>query len=231
VIVETLGNLESFARAAEAKRFSEAARGMGISAAVVSKNVARLEAHLGMRLFHCSTRSLTLTEAAELLYQQVAPGLETIQGTINQVGETRQVPAGRLLVGLSPSFAYDYVLPLLKTFMQRYPAVVPDWQLETRRVDLIGEGFDVAIGGGMKLSPAVVARELAKLYLVVVAAPSWVEGIVMRSIHSGRLLNWTLCDLGGGRFDLNLKPKAIMNASEALYSCAVMGLGRAASFG
>ena len=238
--MESLGNLESFVRAAEASSFSEAARRMGISAAAVSKNVARLESNLGIRLFQRSTRSLTLTEAGELFYQEVAQGLDTIQGAINQLGETREAPTGRLRVNLAPSFAYDYVLPLLKAFKQRYPAVVPDWHLEIRRVDLIGEGFDVAIGGGMELSPGVVARELAKLHLVAVAAPSWLEGkplpttpselqgvdgIVMRSTHSGRLLNWTLRDSGEGRYDLTLKPAAIMNDPEALCSCAVMGLG------
>jgi DNA-binding transcriptional LysR family regulator len=238
--METLGNLESFVRAAEASSFSEAARRMGISAAAVSKNVARLEANLGTRLFQRSTRSLTLTEAGELFYQQVSGSVETIQGAIAQIGDAREVPAGRLRVNLSPSFAYDYVLPLLKSFKQRYPEVVPDWHLEIRRVDLIGEGFDVAIGGGIELSPGIVARELAKLHLVAVAAPQWLEGrtmpvvpgdlqgvdgIVMRSTSTGRLLNWTLRDAGEGRFDVNLKPTAIMNDPEALCSCALMGLG------
>lgn len=238
--METLGNLESFVRAAEASSFSEAARRMGISAAAVSKNVARLEANLGTRLFQRSTRSLTLTEAGELFYQQVSGSVETIQGAIAQIGDAREVPAGRLRVNLSPSFAYDYVLPLLKSFKQCYPEVVPDWHLEIRRVDLIGEGFDVAIGGGIELSPGIVARELAKLHLVAVAAPQWLEGrtmpvvpgdlqgvdgIVMRSTSTGRLLNWTLRDAGEGRFDVNLKPTAIMNDPEALCSCALMGLG------
>lgn len=238
--METLGNLESFVRAAEASSFSEAARRMGISAAAVSKNVARLEANLGTRLFQRSTRSLTLTEAGELFYQQVSGSVETIQDAIAQIGDAREVPAGRLRVNLSPSFAYDYVLPLLKSFKQCYPEVVPDWHLEIRRVDLIGEGFDVAIGGGIELSPGIVARELAKLHLVAVAAPQWLEGrtmpvvpgdlqgvdgIVMRSTSTGRLLNWTLRDAGEGRFDVNLKPTAIMNDPEALCSCALMGLG------
>lgn len=238
--METLGNLESFVRAAEASSFSEAARRMGVSAAAVSKNVARLEANLGTRLFQRSTRSLTLTEAGEAFYQQVAGSLETIQGAIAQLGEVREVPAGRLRVNLSPSFAYDYVLPLLKTFRQRYPAVVPDWHLEIRRVDLIGEGFDAAISGGMELSPGVVARELAKLHLVVVAAPQWLEGralpvtpadlqgeegVVTRSTDTGRLRSWTLRNAGEETFDLSLKPAAIMNDPEALCSCAAMGLG------
>lgn len=238
--MDSLGNLESFVRAAEARSFSEAARRMGISAAAVSKNVARLETSLGARLFQRSTRSLSLTEAGEALYEQVAGSVETIQGAMAQLGDSRDVPAGRLRVNLSPSFAYDYVLPLLKTFKQRYPAVVPDWHLEIRRVDLIGDGFDVAIGGGMELSAGVVARELAKLHLVVVAAPEWLQGrqlplvpadlqgqdgIVVRSTDTNRLRTWTLRNAGDETFDLSLKPTAIMNDPQALCMCALMGLG------
>lgn len=238
--METLGNLESFVRAADVGSFSEAARRMGVSAAAVSKNVARLETRLGARLFHRNTRSLTLTEAGEAFYSQVAGSLETIQGAIAQLGVTRDVPAGRLRVSVAPSLAYDHLLPLLKVFKQRYPAVIPDWQLEIRRVDLIGDGFDVAIGGGMELSPGVVARELAKLHLVAVAAPQWLEGrtlplipadlqglpgVVMRSTDTGRLRSWTLRNKAGETFDLNLEPAAIMNDPEALCSCARMGFG------
>nr|GFD12384.1 hypothetical protein [Tanacetum cinerariifolium] len=91
----TLGNLESFVRAAEVGSFSEAARQMGVSAAAVSKNVARLETRLETRLFHRNTRSLTLTEAGEAFYSQVAGSLETIQGAIAQLGAARDVPADR----------------------------------------------------------------------------------------------------------------------------------------
>lgn len=238
--MDSLGNLESFLRAAEARSFSEAARRMGISAAAVSKNIARLETNLGTRLFQRSTRSLSLTEAGEALYEQVAGSVETIQGAMAQLGDSRDVPAGRLRVNMSPSFAYDYVLPLLKTFKQRYPSVVPDWHLEIRRVDLIGEGFDVAIGGGMELSPGVVARELAKLHLVAVAAPEWLQGkplpmvpadlqgqdgIVVRSTDTNRLRTWTLRSSTDETFDLSLKPTAIMNDPQALCMCALMGLG------
>ncbi|MHC8322470.1 LysR family transcriptional regulator [Pseudomonas sp. GB2N2] len=238
--METLGNLESFVRAAEASSFSEAARRMGISSAAVSKNIARLEANLGTRLFQRSTRRLTLTEAGEAFYQQIAGNLDSIQAAIAQLGESRIIPAGRLRVNLAPSFAYDYVLPLLKPFLQKYPAIIPDWHLEIRRVDLIGDGFDVAIGGGMELSPAVVARELGKLHLVAVVAPDWLvgrempvepsdvqglDGVVSRSTDTGRLRYWTMRNAEGETFELNLKPAAIMNDPEALCRCALMGLG------
>lgn len=238
--MDTLGNLESFVRAAEVRSFSEAARRMGVSAAAVSKNIARLETRLGTRLFQRSTRSLSLTESGEALYEQVAGSFETIQGALDQIGDSLNVPAGRLRVNMSPSFGYDYVLPLLKTFKQRYPSIVPDWHLEIRRVDLIGEGFDVAIGGGMELSPGVVARELAKLHLVAVATPEWLQGnplplvpadlqgqdgIVVRSTDTNRLRTWTLRNAVEETFELSLKPTAIMNDPQALCMCALMGLG------
>lgn len=123
--METLGNLESFVRAAQFRSFSEAARRMGVSAAAVSKNVARLESNLGTQLFQRNTRSLTLTEAGEAFYAQVGDSLETIQAAVAQVGDNRNVPAGRLRVNVAPSFAYDYLLPLLKPFKEKYPAVIP----------------------------------------------------------------------------------------------------------
>ncbi|MGE6385596.1 LysR family transcriptional regulator [Pseudomonas sp. NPDC078416] len=238
--METLGNLESFVRAAQVRSFSEAARRMGISAAAVSKNVARLESNLGTRLFQRNTRSLTLTEAGEAFYGQVADSLETIQAAVAQVGDNRNIPAGRLRVNVAPSFAYDYLLPLLKPFKEKYPAVIPDWHLALARADLIGDGFDVAIGGGMELSPGVVARELAKLHLVAVASPDWLKGrelprtpadlqgqpgVVTRSTDTGRLRAWTLRNAAGETLDLTLDPAAIMNDPEALCGCARMGLG------
>lgn len=238
--METLGNLESFVRSAETLSFSAAARRLGVSPAGVSKNVARLEANLGVRLFQRSTRRLTLTEAGERFYREVVASLDNIQGAIANILDARQAPAGRLRVSLPPSLCFDYILPLLETFKQHYPAIVPDWHLENRQVDLIAEGFDAAIGAGVELMPGVVARELGKLHLIAVAAPRFfadrplpntpaelmeLDGIVMRSTQSGRLLNWSLRNKQDESFALSLKPSLIMNDPEAICRCAVMGLG------
>ncbi|WP_226648287.1 LysR family transcriptional regulator [Microbulbifer variabilis] len=238
--METLGNLTSFVRAAEALNFSEAARRLGVSAAAVSKNVARLESNLGTRLFHRSTRRLTLTEAGERFYAEVADSLDNIQAAIARLDEVRQIPAGRLRVSLSPSFGMTHVLPLLAEFKHRYPEVVPDWHFENRRVDLIAEGFDAAISGAVELVPGVVARELFKLHLVAVASPAFLkvnplpqvphdlatlDGIVVRSTYSGRLRSWTLQHSDGTTCDVSLRPSVIMNDPEAICRCAVMGLG------
>lgn len=102
----------------------------------------------------------------------------------------------------APGFGRDYLLPLMPAFLARYPAVLPDWHFDNRQVDLIADGFDAAIGGGIELTPGVVARELARAHIVAVAAPGYMQdrpwphspaelsdfdGVVTRSVQTGRV--------------------------------------------
>lgn len=174
--METLSNLECFVRAAEAASFSEAARRLGLTPAAVSRNVAMLEKNLGARLFQRSTRRLHLTEAGERLLAGIGTNLDALQQALATVSTGQQEPAGVLKVSVSPSFGLDYLMPLLPAFLERYPAIRPEWHFENRQVDIVGEGYDAAIGGGFGLNPGVVARTLAPAHLVAVAAPSWLTG-------------------------------------------------------
>src|SRR5229473_2005342 len=200
--METLANLESFIRSAECGSFSAAARRLGVTPAAVSRNVAMLERNLGVRLFQRSSRSLTLTEDGERFLASVTGGVESIQSAIAGVTTHAGKPAGVLKVSMALTFGLDHVLPLLPAFMERYPDVVPDFSFENRQVDLIGEGFDAAIGGGMELASGVVARQLAPLHVIAVASPKFLQGhklthhpndlasldgIAMRSARSGRV--------------------------------------------
>ena len=170
--METLANLESFVRSAELDGFSAAARRLGLTPAAVSRNVAALEANLGVRLFQRSTRRLTLTEAGERFLGTVSGGLESIQAAIAGISAGAGEPAGLLKVSMGSTFGLDYILPMLPGFLSRYPQVKPDWQFDNRQVDLIAEGFDAAIGGGFELASGIVARELAPVHVVAVASPS-----------------------------------------------------------
>lgn len=238
--METLANLESFVRSAESGSFSEAARRLGLTPAAVSRNVARLEANLGVRLFQRSTRRLTLTEAGERFLQSVSGGLEDIQSAIAGVSADAGRPAGVLRVSMSPGFGVDYVVPLLPEFMQRHPAVRPDWHFDNRHVDLIAEGYDAAIGGGTELTPGVVARELARAHIVAVASPAYMagrrmprepadlaalDGIVMRSVHSGRLRDRMMRDRAGAQAPVELQPRIVLGDPDALCRAALLGLG------
>lgn len=238
--METLANLESFVRSAEAQSFSAAARRLGLTPAGVSRNVARLESNLGMRLFQRSTRKLTLTEAGERFLEGIAGGLDSIQAAIASVHAGSDEPTGTLRVTMPPGFGADYVLPLLPGFIQRYPKVLSDWHLENRRVDLIAEGFDVAIGGGFELSSGLVARELARIHVVAVASPAYLQSrpvpkdpldledwdwIGMRSVQLGRVRTRQLRNRSGREVRFNTVPRLAFNDPEAVARAVAMGLG------
>lgn len=238
--MKELNNLESFIRSAEAGSFSAAARRLGLTAAAVSRNVARVEAQLGVRLFHRSTRHLTLTEPGERFFHEAGAGMETLERALANVSVAASQPSGILKLSMSPSFGADYVVPLLPEFMARFPAVVPDLHLENRPVDLIQEGFDAAIGGGFELPSGVVARELARAHVVAVASPSYVaqagkprvprdlvkhDGIVLRSPSTGRIRTWPLRNREGEQAGVEIRTRVLVNDPESVCRCALLGLG------
>src|SRR4030088_2412022 len=125
--METLANLESFVRSAETGSFSTTAQRLSLTPAAVSRNVAMLERNLGVRLFHRSTRKLTLTEAGERFLHSIQGNLEELQTSIANVATDHGEPAVVLKVSLGLTFGVDYILPLLPDFLNRYPNVRPDW--------------------------------------------------------------------------------------------------------
>jgi len=238
--VETLANLESFIRSAECGSFSAAARRLGVTPAAVSRNVAMLERNLGVRLFQRSSRSLTLTEDGERFLASVTDGVESIQSAIAKVTTQAGRPAGMLKVSMPSTFGQDHVMPLLPAFLERYPDVQLDLSFENRQVDLIGEGFDAAIGGGMELPAGVVARRLAPLHVIAVASPEYLQGrqppqqphelamldgLSMRSALTGRVRVWKLRNREGAETTLEHKARVIANDPEAICRAALMGLG------
>src|ERR1700744_4437606 len=118
--MESLINLESFVRSANAGSFSAAARALALTPAAVSRNVATLEKHLNARLFHRSTRKLNLTVEGERFLQAIQGSL---QSAIADMAADREEPAGTLRISVAPSFGVDYLLPLLPRFIARHPRV------------------------------------------------------------------------------------------------------------
>ena len=248
--MEPLNHLESFVQSAEGGSFSEAARRLGLTPAAVSKNVARLEARLGLRLFQRSTRSLKLTEGGERFLAQIGGALATLREAVAGIDTDDGQPSGTLKVSMGQAFGREHVLPLMGGFLARYPAIVPDWHFDNQQVDLVGEGFDAAIGGGIELPAGLVARELARIHVVAVASPAYMEGrkpprhpsdlaaldtLMRRSSPTGRVRSWTLRRVRGagggedeGESEVSVelpRPRAIFNDPEAIAHAALMGLG------
>lgn len=238
--METLANLESFVRSADTGSFSAAARRLALTPAAVSRNVARLEANLGVRLFQRSTRRLKLTEAGERFLGAVSTGLESVQAAIAAVATKSGQPSGTLKVSMAPGFGVDYVVPMLPAFLTRYPEVQADWHLDNRRVDLIAEGFDAAIAGGFELAPGVVARELSRVHMIAAASPDYAakhkepkspedladwDWVGMRSVQHGRLRQRTLRNRTGREVSVDYPAKVVFNDPQATTYAATLGLG------
>jgi DNA-binding transcriptional LysR family regulator len=238
--METIANLESFVKTAETGSFSATARLMALTPAAVSRNVAMLERNLGVRLFHRSTRKLTLTESGERFLLAIRDDLANLQSAIVGVATNRGEPAGSLKVSMGLSFGIDYIVRLLPDFLRRYPNIHPDWRFETRQVDLVAEGLDVAIGGGIELSPGVVARTLAPLHIVAVASPDYLkgrtlpsdpgglaalDGIVLRSMRSRKLSARIMRNAAGDEVEATQRPTLTFDDPEAMCRAALLGLG------
>lgn len=235
-----LQHLVSFVHTAEHGSFSAAARILGLTPAGVSKNVARLESALGSRLFHRSTRRLALTESGERFLQKMNGPLASLQAALSGVQRRDEEPAGTLKVSMGQAFGRHFLIPLLPDFLARYPAVVPDWHFDNRQVDIVGEGFDAAVGGGFELTAGVVARELAPVHIVAVASPSYMngrqaprtpdqlasfDGIMRRSSPTGRVRPWTLRTQRGAEQTVPCRPRLIFSDPEAIAQAARFGLG------
>ncbi|OCP17620.1 MULTISPECIES: LysR family transcriptional regulator [unclassified Ensifer] len=238
--METLANLESFVRSAELGGFSGAARKLALTPAAVSRNVAMLERNLGVRLFHRSTRKLTLTEQGERFLAAIRDNLEGLQSAIAGIAGESGAPAGLLKVSLSPTFGVDHILPLMPAFLEKYPSIRIDWQFDNRQVDLVAEGFDAAIGGGFELSPGIVSRPIAPAHIIAVASPAFLknrplpvdpsgladlDGIVMRATRTGRIRHWTMRNAAGDEMSAAPRETIVLSDPAAMCRAALLGLG------
>lgn len=232
--------LDAFICAADEGSFSAAARRMGLTPAAVSKSVAQLEARLGVRLFQRSTRSLALTSEGERLYGQVRLPWSEIGDALTDLRQGAGKPAGTLKVSLAYTVGREYFVPMMKEFVRRYPDVVPDLHFDNRQVDLITEGFDVAIGGGLELTDALIARELARLRIALVASPAYLQehpapahpleltrhrGLLRRLLSTGRLSPWTLKNDAGEEVVASVRPVMVLDDPEAIARAAAIGMG------
>lgn len=237
--MESLANLESFVRSAELGSFSAAARRLGLTPAAVSRNVAMLERSLRVRLFHRSTRKLALTDEGERFLQAIGDNLNALQAAFAEVAPEGE-PAGLLKVSMSLDFGVGHILPLLPDFMRRYPRVRPDLHFESRQVDLIGEGYDAAIGGGFELSGGLTSRVLAPLHIIAAASPIFMrgraapvdpsdlaalDGVVMRSQRTGRVHQRVMRDIAGNDMAAVQPESVVVDDSSAMARAAQLGLG------
>ncbi|MBF0627386.1 MAG: LysR family transcriptional regulator [Magnetococcales bacterium] len=173
--MDRLAFMETFVRVVESGSFAEAARKGGLSRAAVSKYIEALEEHLGARLINRTTRRLHLTVEGEVYYQRCSRILDEILEAEQTITHLHSEPRGLLRVSAPMSFGSLHLAPLVAEFLLAHPAVEVDLVLNDRFVDLVEEGFDVAVRIGTLGDSTLVARRLAAARLLLCAAPAYLD--------------------------------------------------------
>ncbi|HWQ40265.1 MAG TPA: LysR family transcriptional regulator [Burkholderiales bacterium] len=165
--------MQLFVRIVEAGSFSAVAREMNMIQPTVSKQLTALEEKLGVRLLNRTTRKLSLTDAGREYYQRCKRILDEVQEMEAEVSELQNRPTGTLRVNAPVAFGQLYLLPLTFQFRRKYPGLAIELSLNDRYVDLIQEGFDVAIRFGELQDSQLVARHVGSSARVCVASPAY----------------------------------------------------------
>ena len=174
--MDTLLSMKVFRQVVESGSFVEAAERLSLSKAMTSKHLMHLEKHLGTRLLNRSSRSLSLTESGKLFFERCKVTLEEVEEAELAVGSVTGVPRGTLRV-TAPSWAASRrMVDMVATYRQRYPEVVVDLSFEDRLVDLVEEGYDLAIRATSDPPPAtLIARPLRPMPFVIAASREYLQ--------------------------------------------------------
>jgi len=229
-----------FAHVVEAGGFTGAAQHLGVSKSAVSKAVAGLEEHLGVRLLLRTTRKVRLTDAGERLYASCQRILAEAERAEHEVGSTHGRPRGTLRVNAPVVLGRRFVLPMALDFMAQYPEVEVDLTLQDDYVDLIATKTDVAVRVGRLVDSSLVMRHLAPARANLVASPSYLarRGLpeTPEALSTHALLLYTLVarpdhlhlERGGERVTVRMHGALKTNNGEAIRDAAVAGHGVAA---
>lgn len=170
-----LEGLALFAKVAEARGFARAAADLTLSKATVSKAVTRLEERLGTRLFHRTSRALTLTDAGRNLLDGAAAMLSAAEAAESQALDQAASPRGLVRMAAPMSFGLAYLGPALPDFLAQYPEITLDMHLSDEVIDLIGLGFDLGIRIANLADSSLKARRLCDVPISLVGAPAYFE--------------------------------------------------------
>lgn len=173
--MDRLQGMEVFVRVAEQGSFSAAAQQLGLSKSVVSKHITSLEERLGVRLINRTTRRLALTEVGAVYRDYCARIVEEIEEAELTASAHSVEPRGRLKVNAPMTFGFRNLSPLLPAFLARHPGIEVELTLNDRVVDLLEEGFDVAVRIGELADSTLIARRLATARNICAASPRYLE--------------------------------------------------------
>jgi DNA-binding transcriptional LysR family regulator len=175
LLVSRWDGLDEFVAVAECGSFLRAAERLRLSSSQVSRQVARLEERLQTRLLYRTTRRVSLTEAGQTFLSRCQRLIEERDEAINALGELQSVPSGLLRMTCAVTYGERFIVPLVNQFMAQHPKLRVEIELTNRTLDLVQEGFDLAIRLGRLNDSSLVATRLAPRAMYLCAAPAYLE--------------------------------------------------------
>jgi DNA-binding transcriptional LysR family regulator len=173
--MQNLTDIAVFVQVVDSGSFTAAAERLAITRSVVSKYISRLEDRLKVRLLNRTTRRLSLTEAGQIFYKRSQFGLGEIEAAEAEVAKLQATPRGRLKINAPMSFGILHIAPAMAEFQRQNPEVQLNMNLDDRQIDLVEQGYDVAIRIAELPDSGMVATPLAPCHHVVCASPDYVE--------------------------------------------------------
>ena len=164
-----------YIRVSELASFSKAAESLGLPKATVSTAVQQLEAHLGTRLLHRTTRQVQMTQDGQMYFERCKDLLSDMEELESLFKKDARSISGRLRVDMPQGVAKNIVLPQLGKFLKQYPGIEVELSSTDRRVDLIAEGFDCVIRVGNLVDSGLIARSLGKLAIINCVSPGYIK--------------------------------------------------------
>lgn len=239
--MKSLSNIQAFIRVAEVQSFTGASNALGLSASAVSKAVCRLEADLGVKLFHRTTRSISLTSDGTQFYEgckQILIDLELLESEIQ--GNHQLTPRGQLTLSVPEAFGRVCLVPMLGGFLQAFPDLTLEVSMDDQTVNLAAQGVDVAIRtGSLGDSANLIASRLITYPMVVCASPSYLSQfgqpqhpehlqehtcLNFRNRATGRFYPW-MFSINGRNQQSAATGNVVFDNSDAIVQSAIAGLG------
>lgn len=236
--MDRLTEMEAFTRVVELGGFTEAARKIGLSKSAVSKHVAALEGRLGARLLNRTTRRVSPTEIGLAYYDKAIEVLAAASEADAMATAMQGAPTGELKISAPLSFGLKYVAPALASFLKAYPDVAARLEFDDRFVELVAEGFDLAIRIGDLPDSSMKARKLAETDLNLVASPAYLaergEPTSLEELADHELLHysnlsagnhWRVRTRSGDERLIRSSGRLSINNGDALVQAALDGVG------
>jgi len=236
--MDRLSAMNLYCHIVETGQLSLAADHLNLSKGTVSKQLAKLEAHLGGRLLNRTTRRLTPTEAGIAFYERAKLILESVEEAECVVSGLSAEPRGTLKINAPMSFGIHYMGKLLAKYQQKYPKVMIDIRLNDRQIDLVEEGYDLALRIATLKDSSLIARRLAPCHIVMCASPAYLQQQgephtpddlknhhCIRYAYSDSMKYWILENKAGKKQQVSINSPLASNNGNLICDAMVNGMG------